>query len=188
VYFRPIGTKIEKKDMIAENKPWKSLFWVCFGLAAGTAFCMKWMEADLWQHGEKFTIIGLEISYPKEKMITILSGLDDHVKTILRYHLSFDFAFMTGIYPGIAALCMLGRGKASRPGIRKFLFCLALLQMIAWGCDVTENIFLLKWTRDPLIGKEFGTYHFVVYTKWLIALTGAMTGIMFSARRKSPGR
>lgn len=174
--------------MIAENKPWKSLFWVCLGLVAGTAFCMKWMEGDFWRNGEKFTIIGLEISYPKEKLAAILSGLDDHVKTILRYHLSFDFAFMAGIYPGIAALCMMGRQKTSKPALRKFLFGLALLQTIAWGCDIAENTFLLKWTRDPVIGKEFGIYHFVVYTKWLIALTGALLGILFNVRRKKqPG-
>ncbi|MEO6611233.1 MAG: hypothetical protein ABIT05_03840 [Chitinophagaceae bacterium] len=174
--------------MIAENKPWKSLFWVCFGLAAGTAFCMKWMEADFWQNGEKFTIIGLELSYPEEKLASTLSGLNDHVKTILRYHLSFDFAFMAGIYPGIAALCMLGRERSDRPGIRKLLLGLAFLQSIAWGCDIAENIFLLKWTSNPLAGKEFGVYHFVVYTKWLLALTGALLGILFNMLRKKQHR
>jgi hypothetical protein len=169
--------------MIAENKQWKSLFWLCFGLAAGTAFCMKWMEGDLWQNGEKFSIIGLEISYPKEKLGIILSGLDEHVKTILRYHLTFDFAFMTGVYPGIAALCMMGREKSGRTGIRKLLFGVAFLQTIAWGCDIAENIFLLKWINDPRVG-NVGVYHIVVYTKWLIALTGVLLGILFSVRRK----
>src|SRR3979490_3145055 len=90
---------------------WKKLFLFCLGLSAGTAFCMKWMETDLWVNGEKFTIMGLELFYTKEKVMTVLAGLDGHVRTILNYHLHFDFAFMAGIYPGITALCMIAGEK-----------------------------------------------------------------------------
>jgi hypothetical protein len=33
---------------------------------------MKWMENDLFTNGEKFSILGLELFYPKEKVIGIL--------------------------------------------------------------------------------------------------------------------
>ena len=128
--------------MIYNYKFWQRLFLFSLGLFMGTAFCMKWMEGDFIQNGQKFTIIGLEISYSKDKVAAILAGLDEHVKTILRYHLSFDYVFMAAVYPGIAALCMMARGKSTGTGIQKILLALAILQIVAWGCDIFENYFL----------------------------------------------
>ena len=59
---------------------WKKLFLFSFGLAIGSAFCMKWLETEFWMRNEKFTIIGLELFYSKEKVIDILSNTDNHVK------------------------------------------------------------------------------------------------------------
>jgi hypothetical protein len=150
---------------------------------------MKWMEDDLWYHNEKFTIIGLEFGYSREKTLAILSGIDEKVKTILRYHLSFDFAFMAGVYPGIAALCLMGRKKISGTALRNCLSGLAVLQLIAWGCDITENVFLFTWINEPVIGNEFAAYHLVVTSKWIIAIAGAIAGIalLFKKRRMITG-
>ncbi len=170
--------------MSINYKQWQKLFLFCLGLFAGTAFCMKWMESDFWQGGQKFTIIGLEISDSKEKVAAILAGLDKHVKTILRYHLSFDFAFMAGVYPGIAALCMMARDKSANSIIRKTFFVFASLQIVAWGCDIVENYYLLKWIKTPIIENEFGLYHFIVFAKWIIALAGALIAIPFAIRKR----
>jgi hypothetical protein len=170
--------------MISNYKHWQKLFLFCLGLFAGTAFCMKWMEGDFLLNGEKFTIIGLEISYPKEKVAAILSGVDEHVKTILRYHLSFDFAFMAGVYPGIAALCMMAKEKSVSIKAKRLLSSLAVLQIAAWGCDIFENYCLLNWIKNPVIGNEFGMYHFIVAAKWIIALTGALLAIPLSLKRR----
>jgi hypothetical protein len=175
--------------MTTNYKGWQKLFLCCLGLFAGTAFCMKWMEPDFLQNGQPFTIIGLEITYPREKVATILAGLDEHVKTILRYHLSFDFAFMAGAYPGIAALSMMARDKAAGKIIRRILLVFAALQIVAWGCDIFENCCLLKWIKNPVIGNEFSFYHFIVATKWVIALAGALLAIPLALRkRKTAGK
>ncbi len=175
--------------MIYNHKTWKGVFLFSLGLFTATAFCMKWMEGDFLQNGQKFTIIGLEISYTKEKVAGILAGLDEHIKTILRYHLSFDFVFMAGVYPGIAALCMMARDRSAGVLIRKILLAFALLQMVAWGCDIFENCYLLKWIKNPVIGNEFDFYHIIVYAKWGIALTGALFAIPIALRkRKTPGK
>ncbi len=167
------------------NKKWQKLFLFCLGLFAAAAFCMKWMEGDFRQGGSLFTITGLEISYPKEKVFSILTGLDDHVKAILRYHLFFDFAFMAGVYPGITALCMMARKRILNHTLKKILFALAALQLVAWGCDIYENYCLLKWLQKPVIGDEFGLYHIVVSAKWIIAVTAALlSGIVFLATIK----
>ncbi len=171
--------------MTINNKFWRKLLLVSLGLFAGTAFCMKWMEGDFLQNGQKFTIIGLEISYPEEKVSAILAGLDDKVKTILRYHLSFDFVFMAGVYPGIAALCILALEKTKGKKWRILFISLAALQIVAWACDILENGYLLKWISKPIIGNEFSTYHFIVYLKWLLAIAGALTGIAMLFRKRT---
>jgi hypothetical protein len=166
-------------------KTWRKVFLFSLGLFAGTTFCMKWMEGDLIQNGHKFSVIGLEISYTKQRVTEILAGLDEHVKAILRYHLSFDFAFMAGVYPGIAALCMMARNKLTGSVLRKILLVFALLQILAWGCDIYENCSLLKWINNPLIGDEFSFYHLIVSAKWVIALVGALLSIPFVLRKKT---
>ena len=156
---------------------WKNLFLFGLGLAMASAFCMKWMESDLYVANEKFTILGLELFYTAQKNAAIFSGLDDHVKTILRYHLVFDFVFMAGVFPVIASLCMMARAKKTSQVLKNILSFAAILQLIAWGFDIIENYFLLKWIDHPLIGSEFLFYHIVVITKWVIALSGTIISI-----------
>ena len=163
--------------MAINSKNLQKIFLVCLGLFAGSAFCMKWMENDLAYKGEKISIFGLELFYSKEKIIEILSGIDDKVRTILNYHLNFDFIFMAGCYPGIACLCMMAAEKMGSINSKRILFLLAFIQLFAWAFDIAENYYLLKWLRQPIIGNEFGFYHVIVYSKWIIALTGALFAI-----------
>ena len=139
---------------------------------------MKWMENDLLFNNERISIFGLELFYPKEKIVGIFSGINDKVKTILGYHLSFDFIFMAGCYPCIACLCMMASAKMNSKNLKRILFILAFLQIFGWTFDVIENYYLLKWLKNPVIGDEFTFYHIVVYSKWIIALTGALLAIV----------
>ena len=166
---------------------WRRLFLFSLGLFVGTGFCMKWMEADFWSGGEKFNIMGLELFYPKDKMIVLLGGLDSRVKTILQYHLYFDFAFMAGVYPGITSLCMMARQRAVSVPVKRILTLLAWLQLIAWAGDITENYYLLSWIHEPVVGNEFLFYHIVVAAKWILALAGAVLsiGVLLGSKKKS---
>lgn len=157
---------------------WQRLFLFCLGLFLAGAFAMKWMESDLLYNNEKISIFGLELFYPKEKIVEIFSGISDKVKTILGYHLSFDFIFMAGVYPGIACLCMMAAAKINNKKLKRLLFIFALLQIFGWTFDVVENYYLLKWLKSPVIGNEFGFYHVVVYSKWIIALGGALVALL----------
>jgi hypothetical protein len=163
---------------------WRSLFLFGLGLSAGAAFCMKWMENDLQVAGEKFTILGLELFYSREKLAAVLVGLDSHVQTILRYHLFFDFAFMAGVYPAITSLCMMTREKSSSLRFKKILFVVAWLQLLAWCFDCIENYYLLSWLEKPAIDDDIGLYHLVVGAKWVIALTGILIAVPVFLRRK----
>ena len=157
---------------------WNRLFLFCLGLFLASSFAMKWMEADLVFNHESISIFGLELFYPAEKITAIFTGIDARVRTILGYHLVFDFIFMAGVYPGIACLCMMAAEKINVRFIKRILFAFAFLQLIAWTFDVVENYYLLKWLKNPVIGYEFGFYHAIVYSKWIIALTGALSAIL----------
>lgn len=165
---------------------WRKLFLFSFGLALGASLCMKWMEPDFWQGGERFTILGLEWFYSKEKTQGILAGLTPGVHMALKYHLYFDFAFMAGIYPAIASLCMIAAEKF-RGGIRRLLFVAAAVQLLAWLGDILENNYLLGWLQTPQVGNDWETYHAVVAAKWLLAVLGVLTGLVcwLAGRRKS---
>ena len=111
-------------------------------------------------------------------MISIISGLDNHTRTILRYHLYFDFAFMAGVYPGIVALCMMARKKPALLLLKKLLTIVACLQLLAWACDIIENCYLLSWIQKPIIGNDLGLFHFIVGAKWVIVLCGIFLSLL----------
>lgn len=165
--------------MVIESKFWKKVFLFCAGLTAGAMFCMKWIESDLLYNGKDFTILGLEISYPKEKVAEILTGIDEKTRTILGYHLSFDFAFMAGIFPAIASINMMARRKQTGNFVRKLLLAISIAQILAWSFDITENSYLLRWLQGQSIGTDFGLFHFFVFTKWILAIIGFLTGLVF---------
>jgi hypothetical protein len=89
---------------------------------------------------------------------------------------------MADVYPGIAALCMLGTYKTINGKIKMLLSALALLQLVAWGCDIAENLFLLKWIKDASTVKNIGLYYDIVWTKWALALTLFVLSISFAVK------
>ena len=171
--------------MRSAHQRWFKLFLFSFGIALASSFVMQWLAGDFWLGEEKFSILGLELFYPKKDVIRILTDIQIPAKIALNYQLIFDFAFMAGVYPAIASLCMMAREKTFANGARNFLFALAILQPVAWAFDVTENIYLLNWLDKPEIGDEFSMYHNIVFAKWIIALLGFFGGILFLVFKRS---
>lgn len=164
--------------MVLSQKQWRNIFLFCLGHFLGTAFCMKWLETLFIYRGEIFTIIGLEIVYPAQKVMDILYRSDQTVLTLLKSHLYFDFAFMIGTYGGIASLLMMARSRITHIIFNRLLLFLAVAQLIAWGCDILENLYLLDWMKNKTdIRPSFSGYHFVVMVKWVLALGGALLSI-----------
>lgn len=156
----------------------KWLFAGFLGLAAGAAFCMKWMEPGFQSRGELFTIIGLEISYTAPQIREILESLDPVVREKLRLHLYFDFAFMAGVYPAIATACIwVGRSRQSAAW-RKMLVILSAGQVLAAGADVAENRILLGWLDNPAGVSGLEAFHQVVWLKWGLAVGAILLTVM----------
>jgi len=156
------------------------------GITLGSAICMKWMEGQFLYEGKIFTILGLELQYPAEQMSTLLSGIEEPVKSLLRFHLRFDFVFMAGVYPGIAILCLWAAVRTPNPRYRKILQGFAMLQALAWYSDIRENLFLFQWIKDPGTITDLTGYHRVVWIKWILAISGLFIALpgLFLARKK----
>jgi len=174
--------------MRAAYQRWVKLFLFSFGIAIASSFIMQWLAGDFWMGEEKFSILGLELFYSKKQVIDVLTQIKQPAKIALNYQLIFDFAFMAGVYPAIASLCMMAREKITGKGGRNFLFALAILQPVAWAFDVTENIYLLNWLDKPEIGDEFSMYHNIVAAKWIIALVGFFAAMIFLVYRRRNSR
>ena len=165
--------------MLSNNQFWKKLLLFSLGLSVGAAFCMKYIESEF----EGFSILGLELFYSPVKLTTVFQQMGDRQLSLLRYNLGFDFVFMAGIYPLIASLCMISKSKTGK-SFGKLLVALAYLQIIAWVCDIIENIFLLKWSYGSAID-HFAAYHLVVWLKWVLAISGILFALPFIFRRRN---
>ncbi len=164
--------------MIFNYKGWRNSFLFCLGLFLGTAFCMKWLETRFYYQGELFTIIGLEITYGADRLKELLQHTAPAMQTLLRGHFYFDFVFMAGAYGGIASLLMMARYRVKGKRLRTLLWVLATAQLLAWVCDIRENVYLLQWMApEQDIGKAFFMFHVVVMIKWLIAISGLLVSV-----------
>jgi hypothetical protein len=151
---------------------------------------MKWVESDFVNKGKTFSIMDLELGLDKLELRQLFQAFDDKTKTIVSYHLHFDFLFMAGVFPGIASICMLTWEKiaSERKSLRSILFVLAALQLAAWGFDIYENTALIKWLNNPasIDNDNIELYHFLVRSKFIIAFAGVIaTAIAFLFFRKN---
>jgi hypothetical protein len=171
--------------MTANVFNWKKLLWFCLGLLLASLFCMKWTEADFISNGKLFTIIDLELNLNRPALINLLSGLDDKTKTIVSYHLHFDFVFMAGVFPGLVSICMMVKQVCSNPFFRSLLSLFALLQFVAWGFDIYENLHLISWLNNPGSVDSLLLFHLLVKLKFIFAFgAGVIALIAFIYFRK----
>jgi hypothetical protein len=54
---------------------WKQLWLFCLGIVLASSICMKWLENDFILDTGKFSILGLELFYPKDKLQSVLTDL-----------------------------------------------------------------------------------------------------------------
>jgi hypothetical protein len=170
--------------MISNTKRWTNLFLFCAGLALAAGFCMKWIEPGFRIDGKLFTILELEFHPDIAHVDGLFRAMDPYVRSQLHQHLVYDYAFMAGVYPGIAALCMLAANRFDGRGWKRLLVMLAVLQLFAWGFDMAENYFLLKWLKAGKVGIEFRFFHLIVYSKWVLALSGFFAAILIIIFRR----
>lgn len=117
-----------------------------------------------------FNILDLQFPVSDSELTGMIRDMLPGVRKAVRLHLWVDFLFMAGLYPSIALLCYM-LGEKTGMGIY-FFWIIGALQGGAWLCDILENVFLLRKLRKPEPGKQFSSYSFFVYTKFIIAYAG----------------
>ena len=164
--------------MSANVFSWKKLFFFCLGLFVASMFCMKWIESEFISSGKIFTIIDLELKLGKQELSTLLAGLDDKTRTIVSYHLHFDFLFMAGVFPGLVSICMMTRERTANKLVQSLLILFAFLQIFAWGFDVYENLHLIKWLKYPSTVEGIDFFHLLVQLKFLFAFGALLVSLI----------
>ena len=134
----------------------------------------------------KFSILDLQLPSSAQELVNLIKGIfdlpdDQSQKTLkaLRRHLYIDFIFMPAAYGSIFLLCYLAAGKMTNLGHPVFLI-LAWLQIIAWLCDIIENIYLLKNLNPGIVLSTpavHKAYQVLEITKFGIALTGVVCSV-----------
>ncbi|HEY5406426.1 MAG TPA: hypothetical protein VIJ92_05035 [Ginsengibacter sp.] len=127
----------------------------------------------------KFSILDLEFPPSATEMINFIKDIFSlppaqakRTLNALRNQLLLDFLFMPAFYGSIFILSMKVSMKMVYFG-HKFFAILAWIQLIAWLCDIIENIYLLnKIHPDPTAstGVAFKSYEALEAIKWGIPL------------------
>ncbi len=115
------------KPMLWLKNYWKNIFLSSVGLAAGAGFCMKWIEPAIRVADKKVGVLDLELFYSRDQIDQVLASGDSRFQDLLSQHLYFDFAFMAGIFPAIAAGCMVAVLNTEKKILKKIFYVLAAL-------------------------------------------------------------
>ncbi len=166
------------------------LFCITFGVMQLTSLIMKRQEANFCTNDgtvRAFSIFDLEFAANAKEIVNLISGIfnlppaKQHTSVkALKSQLYIDFLFMPAAYGSIFLLCIKTSDKLTTHAGKTVFLVLAWMQVLAWLCDIIENIYLLtKISPKP---KGSGPFAFALYQlnewfKWGISLTGAVCGI-----------
>ena len=127
----------------------------------------------------KFSILDLEFPPSAVEMVNFIKDIFSlpaaqakKTSIALRRQLLLDFLFMPAFYGSIFILSMKVSMKMTYFG-HKFFAVLAWIQIIAWLCDIIENIYLLnKIHPEPIVSNIaiFKSYEALEVLKWGIPL------------------
>jgi hypothetical protein len=174
-----------------------TLLWFC--VASGIAFILSIFMEKFGKHlrtrigtFREFGILDLEFPSNCKEIPSIINGIkklpeaaqQTRVRKSLLGILYLDFLFMPAIYGALFLICMLVAVKSHVfPKEQYFFAGLAWAQLLAWACDIFENICLLWCLRKKDLGAALPqrlhlTYIIIVWVKWAIALIGGVSAFM----------
>src|SRR4051794_25400728 len=139
-----------------------TLFCILFGLFLLFTFIMNFQGSYFYTKDvviRKFSILDLALAASPVELVNIIKGLYDlppeqskKAVNALRGQLYVDFLFMPCAYGSIFLLC-LKVAERMEVSIGYYIFAaFAWLQLVAWLCDIIENVYLLGKIRpDPVL-------------------------------------
>ena len=93
--------------------------------------------------------------------------------------LRVDYGFMISIYP-LLGLWLWQLQNVVRKRWHRWLKALAWLQIISFGCDMTENWVLLQSLATQKLQLPIATYHVIEMGKWGFSLLGGLVVVFTS--------
>ncbi len=171
------------------------LFSIAFGAMLFLTLVMAVQSVHFYTNDvilRRFNIMELQIPSTPLELVNIIKGLyklpeDKLTKAVksLKGQLYVDFIFMPFFYGSILLLCIQVSQKMTLTfGVNIFMI-LALLQLLAWLCDIIENVYLLgKIKRDVVVStkKVHKAYLAMECVKWgiiLISIICAVSAIFY---------
>lgn len=134
----------------------------------------------------KFSMLDLEFPGSAIEFAEIIKGifflpgaLSKKTLRSLKGQLYLDFLFMLSTYGSVFILCMKVSVKMTSVG-RALFIVLAWMQLLAFVCDIIENIYLLnKLNPKTEVSKpsNYKAYQINEISKWAIVLTAAVCSI-----------
>jgi len=154
-----------------------TLILACLGIFIVTTIIMgRIAQAFITEAPErkKFSIFRLEFPGSDAQLTKLVLQLGSSSKKAVRAHLLVDYIFMMGVYPGIALLCyktFLVLNE-TQPVAAYIILAMGGLQIIAFACDVIENIMLLRKLSNvnSWNNQSHQTFSKLVFYKFTIAL------------------
>lgn len=165
--------------------------WFCitFGLTLFIALLMHQQSRFFYTRDvvvRKFSMMDLQLPSSAQELVNLIRGIfllppEEAQKSIraLKGQLYLDFILMPAVYCSIFLLCYMASAKMSNFGHAVFV-CLAWLQLIAWLCDIIENIYLLKKLSPGTVASKpaiHKAYQALELAKWGIKLTGIVCSV-----------
>jgi hypothetical protein len=165
------------------------LFFAAFLVMLITAAIMSALERRFRTHrviNRSFDIMDLEFPVDADELCLVINGIyripeQDIAKSVraLKTQLIVDFLFMPAAYGTIFLMCRVVSFYVP-DGWHEFFLALGYVQLLAWICDIFENIYLLGHIHPYEKGEKirfYRLYQFFVYIKWLTALIGAVCAV-----------
>jgi hypothetical protein len=166
------------------------LFTVAFTLLLIVSFIMQKQSEHFYTQDvivRKFSIMELEMPATSRELYNLITGLfrlppDESKKSLraLRGQLWLDFLFMPLAYGCIFLLCWRVANKMQLPAGKYIFLAFAAGQLIAWICDIIENLFLLSQLKPGVKEMSMGLHRSYLYmeaVKWGLSITATVCGM-----------
>lgn len=132
-----------------------------------------------------FTICMIEFPGSSEFFKNILIDIKNKGACDYLYkNLLIDFAFMPAIY-GLVSLWLWMQSLNRTQGWKQLLRLFIILQVAAWGLDITENLMILSALADPNspLTTTVTLLKFIVPAKFSFVFGGIILGLIVAARK-----
>jgi hypothetical protein len=121
---------------------------VAFIATFGLFLVFQWHDHPL----SPYTIVSLELAWTPEQASPMLAAWGAAGQQVARESLLLDFAFMPAyafLFAGVVLVAARGAARRMRTSLQTVGLWLVAAPFVAWACDITESLALLRLLAAP---------------------------------------